>query len=107
MPSSGKAMTRMRMATNSRWRNDNGVPKEAVEFHQIVAFARLAETMLPICIKGRRIYVEGKLRTRQYEGNDGQLRISTEVVADYIRVLSPTADADPAAEESGTLEGIM
>ena len=86
----GKAMTRMRVATNQHWKDaTTGEKRESSEFHNIVCFGRLAETCAAYCCKGRRIYVEGRLRTRDYEGSDGNRKYTTEVVADTVKLLQP------------------
>lgn len=90
----GKPMTRMRLATNTRWTDDAGNKQEAAEYHSIVCFGRLAEVCALYCSKGRRIYVEGKLRTRDYEGSDGVRRYVTEIVAETVKLLQPRAKGD-------------
>lgn len=89
-------MTRMRLATSSQWRDGDGNRQEATEFHNIVAFQKLAEICAQYCLKGRRIYVEGRLRTREYEGSDGLRRTSTEVVIDTMRLLDRREHEDAA-----------
>jgi single-strand DNA-binding protein len=87
---SGKAMTRMRVATNQHWKDaTTGENRESAEFHNIVCFGRLAETCASYCSKGRRVYVEGRLRTRDYEGSDGVRKYTTEIVADTVKLLQP------------------
>ena len=83
LPSSGKPMTRMRLATNSTWRDAQGNRQEETEYHAVICFGRLAEVCALYCTRGRRVYVEGKLRTRDYTGGDGLRRFSTEVVAEF------------------------
>ena len=110
--SSSKAMTRMRLATNNVWRDAEGNRQETSEFHTVVAFARLAEVCSLYCVKGKRIYIEGRLRTREYDGNDGLRRTTTEIVAETVKLLQrgpgeptngleaaalDTAEAQPAA----------
>jgi single-strand DNA-binding protein len=80
-------VTRMRLATSTQWRDADGNRQEASEFHNLVAFSRLAEICALYCLKGRRIYVEGRLRTRDYDGPDGLRRTNTEVVIDTMRLL--------------------
>lgn len=84
-------MTRLRIATNAAWRDAEGNRQESSEFHSVVAFARLAETCGQYCRRGMRVYVEGRLRTREYVPSDGVRRFSTDVVADTVRFLSPRA----------------
>lgn len=102
VPTSGKAMTRLRIATNTRWTDNAGTKQESAEFHSVVAFGGLAEVCALYGSKGRRVYVEGKLRTRDYEGSDGVRRYTTEIVASTMTLLQsrPTGDAakpEPAA----------
>lgn len=80
-------MTRMRLATNSASRDADGNLKEYSEFHTVIAFGRLAEICAAYCVKGRRIAVEGKLRTRDYEDQSGVRKYVTEVVADSMKLL--------------------
>ncbi len=104
IPTSGKAMTRMRVATNDRWTDDAGNKQESVKYHVIVSFGRLAEVCALYCAKGRQVYVEGKLRTRDYEGSDGVRRFSTEIVAETVRLLQPKADTRAASEPAAAAE---
>jgi len=80
-------VTRMRLATTTHWRDAEGNHREAPEYHNLVAFNRLAEICGQYCMKGRRIYTEGRLRTRDYEGQDGLRRTTTDVVLDVMRLL--------------------
>lgn len=80
-------MTKMRLATNAVWRDAEGNRHEEAEYHLIVCFGRLAEIAAAYCTKGRRIFVEGKLRTRDYDAADGTHRWTTEVVADSLQLL--------------------
>jgi single-strand DNA-binding protein len=101
LPSSGKPMTRMRLATNSTWRDTQGNRQEETEYHAVICFGRLAEVCALYCTRGRRVYVEGKLRTRDYTGGDGLRRFSTEVVAESVKLLSARRSSeDLATEES-------
>lgn len=97
----GKAMTRMRVATNSQWRDADGNRQEASEFHTVVAFARLAEVCALYCTRGKRVYIEGRLRTREFDGADGTRRTATEVVADTVKFLQPR-EAAGATDSSGS-----
>jgi single-strand DNA-binding protein len=89
-------IARMRLATTSRWRDADGNPQESREFHNLVALAgRLAEICGTYCWKGRCIYVEGRLRTRDYDGSDGLRRTSTEVVIDTMHVMPSDEHGNP------------
>jgi len=89
------SVARMRLATTSHWRDSDGNRQEATEFHSLVAFKRLAEICGIFCVKGRLIYVEGRLRTREYDGADGLRRTCTEVVVETMRLLDNREQATP------------
>ncbi|HVS41163.1 MAG TPA: single-stranded DNA-binding protein [Candidatus Dormibacteraeota bacterium] len=100
-------MTRMRLATNSMSRDSDGNLKEYSEFHTVIAFGRLAEICAAYCVKGRRIAVEGKLRTRDYEDSNGVRKYVTEVVADSMKLLdrpdgARERDVDAGAGDTST-----
>ena len=97
-------VTRMRVATNAIWRDADGNRQESSEFHSVVAFGKLAEICGTYCVKGRRIYIEGRLRGRDYDGSDGLRRHTTEIVAEVMRLLDrPHGDDEPAAQDADPL----
>ncbi len=82
MPS-GDAVTNISIATSESWKDkQTGEPREITEWHRVVFFGRLAEIVGQYLRKGSKGYVEGKLRTRKWQGQDGQDRYTTEVVVD-------------------------
>jgi single-strand DNA-binding protein len=94
-------MTRLRIATNAVWRDAEGNRQESAEFHTVISFGRLAEICAAYCVKGRRVYVEGKLRTREYDSSDGMRKVTTEIVADIMQLLDRrdgAAERDPDGE---------
>jgi single-strand DNA-binding protein len=101
LPSTGKAMTRMRLATNTGWRDSEGNRQEETEYHAIISFGRLAEVCALYCTRGRRIYVEGRLRTHEFVGGDGLRRYSTEVVAQTVKLLTARRDSAGLGDEEG------
>ncbi len=88
-------VTRMRLATNFFFTDAEGQRQERSEFHNVVSFGRLAEICSLYCVRGRRVYIEGRLSTREYTGSDGLRRWSTEVRADTMKLL----DRPPSASE--------
>lgn len=84
---SGQAVASFTVATNRRWKGSDGEIKDSAEFTDIVAWGALAEISEKILKKGRRTYVEGRLQSRSWEGQDGVKRNKTEVVASDIIVL--------------------
>jgi len=83
----GTAVCTMGLATNRTWTTDNGEKKEETEFHRIVAWNKLAELCSQLLFKGRRVYVEGRLQTRQWTAQDGTQRQATEIVIEDMLVL--------------------
>lgn len=83
MPS-GDAVCNVSLATSESWKDRNtGETQERTEWHRVVFFGKLAEIVKQYLRKGSKIYVEGKLRTRKWQGQDGQDRYTTEVVVDF------------------------
>lgn len=78
---SGQQVVTFGMATNRTYKDKSGAQKELTEFHNVVAFGRLAEVMGQYLKKGRPVYVEGRLQTRSWEA-DGQKKYRTEIVVD-------------------------
>lgn len=102
MTPSGKSVTGFGVATNRRWKNQTGEIQEATEFHDVVAWGKLAEIIQQIVKKGDRIYVEGRLQTRQWEAPDGAKRQRTEIIMENFVPLSSKGAAPAAAEVAAT-----
>ena len=82
MPSGG-AVTNISVATTDSWKDKNtGQPQERTEWHRVVFFGRLAEIAGEYLRKGSKVYIEGSLRTRKWQGQDGTDRYTTEIVVD-------------------------
>ena len=77
----GVAVATFSVATNESYKNDNDEWQERTEWHNIVAWRRLAEVAGEYLSKGRQVYIEGRLQTRSWEGQDGVKRYTTEIVA--------------------------
>ncbi len=88
MPTNGKPVTNVSVATSEVWKDkESGEQKERTEWHRVVFFNRLAEVVEKYLKKGSKIYVEGKLRTRKWTGQDGVDRYTTEIVASEMQML--------------------
>ena len=97
---SGQNVANFSLATTERFTDRNGAKQERTDWHRIVAFGRLADTCDRFLSKGRQIYVEGRLTTRQYEAKDGSgKRYRTEIVARQLRLLGNRAKT-PKTETS-------
>lgn len=84
---SGTAVGNLRIATNETWTDKSGQRQERTEWHRVVTFGRTAENVGKYLKKGRQIYVEGRLQTRDWEDRDGNKRYTTEIVASNITFL--------------------
>jgi single-strand DNA-binding protein len=85
---SGDAIANIRLATTDRYKDKaSGEMKEATEWHRVAFFGRLAEIVGEYLKKGSAVYIEGRLRTRKWQGQDGQDRYSTEIVAEQMQML--------------------
>lgn len=89
---SGTTITSIRLATNEEWKDkQTGEKQSRTEWHRVEFFGRLAEIAGEYLKKGRQVYVEGKLRTDEYE-KDGQKRYSTKIIADEMQMLGGRDD---------------
>ncbi len=95
---SGQSVVNLSLATTERFTDRNGGNQQRTEWHRIVAFGKLAETCAQYLSKGRQVYVEGRLTTREYEAKGGSgKRYRTEIVARQIRFLGRRGDAGESA----------
>ena len=95
----GAAVTTFNVAANESWNDQNGERKERTEWFSVVTWNKLAETCAAHLAKGRQVYVEGRLQTRSWEGQDGQKRYRTEVVAETVRFLGGRDEGGPRPPE--------
>ncbi len=101
----GQAVTSFSVATNRRWTNkETQQQQESTEFHNIVAWGKLAEICNQILYKGRKVLVSGRLQTRNWEGQDGIKRYSTEIIADHISATGAPKSPGESQVESSTTE---
>src|SRR3990170_7315864 len=98
---SGTAVCSFSLATNRSWTpSDGGERKEETEFHRIVAWSKLAELCSQLLVKGRKVYVEGRLQTRSWETPEGDKKYITEVVAEDMVVLDSRRSFEEREEVS-------
>lgn len=90
----GSAVVNVSVATNESWKDKStGENVEKTEWHRIVIFGKLAEIAAQYLKKGSQVYFEGKIQTRKWQGQDGQDRYTTEIVANEMQMLGGRADA--------------
>ena len=93
MPS-GAAVTNFTVATNESWKDkQTGEQKDRTEWHRVAMFNRLAEIAAEYLRKGSQVYIESKLRTRKWQGQDGNDRYTTEIIADEMQMLGSRGDS--------------
>ena len=98
---SGSAVTNIRLATTDTWRDkQSGERQERTEWHRVVFFSRLAEIAAEYLRKGSQCYIEGQIRTRKWQGQDGQDRYSTEIVASEMQMLGSRGGGGAGAASS-------
>ena len=97
LTNTGGNVARFSLATNERFTDRGGTKRDLTEWHRIVAFGRLAETCERFLSKGRQVYIEGRLTTREYQAKDGSgKRYTTEIVARQISFLGRNTEARAA-----------
>lgn len=97
---SGKTVTSFSLATSRVWTDANGAKQKQSEYHNIVMWGKLAETAGQYLKKASRLYVEGRIQTRDWAGKDGVKRYRTEIVADNMIMLDGKSTS--AGEGAGT-----
>jgi single-strand DNA-binding protein len=106
---SGQPVAKFPLATGSRWKDKDGQWQDRTDWHNIVAFGRIAEVCNEYLKKGSPLYVEGRIQTRSYDDRDGNKRWITEIVAQNVNLLAkkgeteeevPEAVEEPQAEET-------
>lgn len=100
---SGAAVCTFGIATNRYYVASDGQKKEETEFIKIVSWNKLAELCSQLLVKGRKVYVEGRMQTRSWETPDGQNRQTTEVVIDDMRILDAKKDFEGPVDEDAVL----
>lgn len=96
----GTAVCSFSIATNRNWTTDTGEKKDEVEFHRIIAWAKLAELCSQFLVKGRKVFVEGRLTTRSWTAQDGTQKQTTEIViSDMILLDSKRPDTTESHTE--------
>ena len=97
MPS-GSSVANLRIATTESWRDkQSGEQQERTEWHRVVFFSRLAEIAGEYLRKGSKVYIEGRLQTRKWQGQDGQDRYTTEIVASDMQMLDSRGETAPSS----------
>ncbi len=102
----GSTVTRLNVATSESWMGKDGQKQERTEWHRIVVWGKLAEICGKHLSKGRQVYVEGRLQTRQWEDQQGQKKYTTEIVANTVQFLGSAGErtADNSSKAASSSE---
>lgn len=103
----GTSVCGLGIATNSRWRDQNGEWQDRAEFHNIVCWGKLAEIASQYLKKGAKVYIDGRIQTRDWTGDDGVKRYRTEIVAENLIMLDSRGGGAPVVDRDagGIKEG--
>ncbi len=107
---SGAAVANFSVATNEAWTDKSGQKQERAEWHKVVVWGKQAELCKQYLAKGRQVYLEGRLQTRQWQDKEGQTRYTTEIQVQTIQFLGAAPGAarsqDAPPRETGISEGM-
>ena len=104
---SGGVVASFSVATGRQWVDKAGEKQKQTEFHRIVAWGKLAERIGQYLHKGKPVYIEGRLQTRDWTGDDGVKRYRTEVIATSLIMLGSKTVHDPAVSETSGVDGVV
>jgi len=97
----GKAISNFTMATSETYKDKEGQKQERTEWHRIVAFGKLAEICGEYLVKGKQVYIEGRIQTRSWDDKDGNKKYMTEIVANTMQMLGRADETAKDAASSG------
>ena len=100
----GAAVANFSVATNETWVDKSGQKQEKTEWHKVVVWGKIAELCSQYLSKGRQVYLEGRLQTRQWQDKDGQTKYTTEVQAQTVQFLGGGANERPSREGGNQYE---
>lgn len=95
----GTAVCSFSVATNRNWTTDSGEKREEVEFHRVVAWNKLAEICSQFLVKGRKVFLEGRLSTRSWNAQDGTARSTTEIIITDMILLDSRRNEEEKIDE--------
>lgn len=81
---SGQPVSKVSLATNRRWKDKNGEWQDETEWHNLVLWGKTAESLTPYLTKGQKVYAEGRIKSRTWEGRDGNKHHSTDIIVENV-----------------------
>ncbi|PZM86352.1 single-stranded DNA-binding protein [Candidatus Gracilibacteria bacterium] len=100
----GQYVTSFSLATNRSWTDENGMKQEVAEFHSIVLWGKLAEIAGQYLGKGRQVYIEGRLQTRNWEAQDGTKRYKTEIIGENLIMFGSKGEEKKNPNQYGKID---
>lgn len=100
---SGSAVCNFDVATNDTWKDKDGNKQERPEYHKVVAWGKLAEICGEYLVKGKQVYIEGRIQTDQWEDKEGNKRYTTKIIASTMQMLGSKGDTPASVEGDGAL----
>jgi single-strand DNA-binding protein len=101
----GAAVATLSLATTEVWNDKAGQKQEKTEWHRVVLWGKQAESLQEYLLKGRQIYIEGRIQTRQWDDRDGNKRYTTEVRADRVVLLGSRGSGGGGSSGGGSGRG--
>jgi single-strand DNA-binding protein len=95
----GNAIVNFSLATSELWKNKQGEKQESTQWHRCVAYGKLGEIIAQYAGKGDKLYVEGKLNTREWQDKDGNKRQTTEIVVEEMQLMGGKPQGQPAQQQ--------
>ncbi len=99
----GTMVTNFSLATDEQWRDKSGEKVQKTEWHRIVTFGKLAEICGNYLVKGKLVFIEGRIQTRAWEDKEGVKRYTTEIVANDMKMLDPKGQSKPDDAAASTM----
>src|SRR5690348_7988626 len=97
----GRAVARFPLATSEQWTDQSGQRQDRTEWHNVVVWGKQAETCGQYLAKGRQVFIEGSVRSRQYDDKEGQKRYITEIIAQRVQFLGGRGESGGRAAAAG------
>lgn len=101
----GQSVVNFTLATSETWTDKSGERQERTEWHRIVVWGRTAEMCAQYLSKGRTVYVEGRIQTREWEDKDGNKRYTTEINANTVNFIGPRTGGGGSSDSGGSYGG--
>jgi single-strand DNA-binding protein len=101
----GQSVCNFTLATSENWTDKSGERVERTEWHRIVVWGRTAEMCNQYLSKGRTVYIEGRIQTREWEDKDGNKRYTTEINANTVNFIGPRTSGEPSGSSGGAPSG--